>query len=84
MTSGALSMTSSEQRFEEMEKDLIQLAFIEMMEIQLVEMNAKDDVAIEIQAYLYSLIFNAEYSCWIRKRYNLIENDAKVLLLFVF
>ena len=43
---GALQMTSYEQRFEEFEKDLIQLVIIEMMEISLMELGAKDDAAI--------------------------------------
>ena len=41
LTSVELPMTSSEQRFEELEKDLIQLALIEMMEMQLIEMDTE-------------------------------------------
>ena len=39
-------MTSFDLKFEEMEKDLIQLALIEMMEIQLDEMDTESDKAI--------------------------------------
>ena len=39
-------MTSYEQRFEELEKYLIQLVIIEMMEISLMELAVKDDTTI--------------------------------------
>ena len=39
-------MTSFEQRFEEIEKDLILFLLIEMMEVLLMEMTAKYDAAI--------------------------------------
>ena len=46
VTSGAFPMTSSGQRFEEIERDLIQFLLTEMMEILQKEMTAKDDAAI--------------------------------------
>ena len=42
-------MTSFDLKFEEMDKDLIQLALIEMMEIQLVEMDTENDKAIVLK-----------------------------------
>ena len=47
-------MTSTEQRFEGMEKDLIQLVLIEIMEISLLEMVANDDAAIVKQIKYYN------------------------------